>query len=350
MVWNTTPTPSQISASLGNDIIRHVFLFNPDEVKWGYSNNTVSRDTIGGRVVQLLSAKVEQMTVVGRAGSREELQKIALNLKKIMNYQIKNQTPIRFKVPSKKWNFKVYLQNVSSLGWDYAATSYPYELTLLVQEDLTGLTSKVIMGDAISRLAQSIGYSENFHGGNGDQALAVSEAYQRGMNWIKTGGSNVVQGTPGGTTVPGDGSGGTGAAGTQQYKGRTDLWQPGIANLPWQGANLREAVRNMLNTFVTRSAGNANFTAVDVEIAMCVIKHESGWNPQAYNDQNSNGSIDYGLWQINTIHRNATWWPSNVDLLKNAEYNTRCALSLWIPAGWNAWNAYKNTDNGCQAQ
>lgn len=173
-------------ASIAAPGVEHIFAFNPDEVKWSFSNNTVSRDTIGGRVVQLLSSKVDQMTVVGRAGSRGELQRLAKNLKQIMNYQIKNQTPVSFKVPSKDWNFKVYLQNVSSLGWDYAATSYPYEITFLVQDNLTGLTNKSVEDEALQRLAEGIGYSDKFHGGNADSALAISESYQRAGSYLST--------------------------------------------------------------------------------------------------------------------------------------------------------------------
>lgn len=177
---------TQAQASIICPIASHHFAFNPDEVKWNISNNTVSRDTIGGRIVQLLSARVEQMTVVGRAGSRGELQELSKNLKKIIEYQIKSQAPVFLKVPSRKWNFKCYIQNVSSLGWDYAATSYPYELTLLIQEDLTGLTNKGgVEKQALERLAEGIGYVDKYHGGNAEQALAISEGYLNAAGYLR---------------------------------------------------------------------------------------------------------------------------------------------------------------------
>ena len=197
MAWNTKPLSTQAKASIGNSSISHSFLFNPDEVKWSISNNTVSRDTIGGRVVQLLSSKVDQMTVVGRAGSREELQRFAFNMKQIMDYQIKNQSPVNFKVPSKKWNFLVYVQNVSSLGWDYSATSYPYEISLVVEDDLTGLTNKIIQKDTLTRLAQGIGYQEGFHGGYAENALATSEAYLNTVGYLRGNGATATVGSIG---------------------------------------------------------------------------------------------------------------------------------------------------------
>lgn len=185
----------QTPASLSCPTAFHTFAFNPDEVKWSISNNSITRDTIGGRVVQLLSARVEQMTVIGKAGSRAELQKLALNLKKLMDYQTTSQYPVRFKVPSKGWNFKVYIQNVSSLGWDYAATTYPYELTLLVQEDSTGLTNLQIREETLSRLATGIGYVDKYHGGNAEEALAISEAYLNSVGHIRNNSSASTEGT-----------------------------------------------------------------------------------------------------------------------------------------------------------
>lgn len=221
MVWNTTPLPTQTRAMIGVADVNHYFLFNPDEVKWQISNNTVSRDTIGGRVVQLLSSRVEQMTVTGRAGSREELQKFALNMKKIMKYQIELQNSVHFKVPSRKWDFKVYVQNVSSLGWDYAATSYPYELTLLVQEDLAGLTKKAIEESALERLAQGIGYSEELHGGNSENALSTSEVYLNSVGFVKSSGRPIEDGEGEGAP-PGSGGGGTPPSGYTEFTGRVD--------------------------------------------------------------------------------------------------------------------------------
>ena len=345
MVWNTEPLPTQSNAFIGNNTVNHTFLFNPDEVKWNYSNNTVSRDTIGGRVVQLLSAKVEQMIVSGKAGSRAELQRLALNLKQIMDWQIKTQAPVSFKVPSRKWNFKVYLQNVSSLGWDYAATSYPYELTLLVQEDLTKLTNKAIQAQTLQRLAAGIGYVDKFHSGDSEEALAISEAYRNSMGLLQNGSAGSTAAQDG--TVSGDTSGGSDkSAGSQLYKNGSMWKNPTIAGLSWTGANLREAVINMLTEYSKKS--NGKFSTLDIQVGLCLIKHESGWDRYSKND-NTNDTIDYGLWQLNSSHDTPTnlWWPNDINRLYNAEYNTRAALHHWNDTqGWEDWSTY-NSNTGC---
>lgn len=183
--------PTQARAMIGVGNVQHIFAMNPDEVKWSYKNNTVSRDTIGGRVVQILSSTVEVMSVTGRAGSRRELQTMSNNLKKVMQYQIKTSEPVNFKVPSRNWNFLVYIQNVSGLGWDVTTTAYPYELNLMIQDDLTGIASKKINQEVFDKLINSagqpgIGYNPQYHGGNLTEATRYIEAMNNALNNVST--------------------------------------------------------------------------------------------------------------------------------------------------------------------
>lgn len=176
--------PTQARAMIGVGDIQHIFSMNPDEVKWSYKNNSVSRDTIGGRVVQILSSSVEVMSVTGRAGSRRELQLLSKNLKKIMQFQIKSSEPVNFKVPSRNWDFLVYIQNVSGLGWDVTTTSYPFELNLAILDDLTGISSKRINKQVFDDLMRGIGYNPEFHGGNLAEATQYVEAMRNALGQI----------------------------------------------------------------------------------------------------------------------------------------------------------------------
>lgn len=40
----------------------------------------------------------------------------------------------------------------------------------------------------------------------------------------------------------------------------------------------------------------------DAERALAIAKCESGYNPNAYNSKNPDGSNDGGLWQLNSVH------------------------------------------------
>jgi hypothetical protein len=82
-------------------------------------------------------------------------------------------------------------------------------------------------------------------------------------------------------------------------------------------------------------AQQAGFSGNDLTTAVAVALAESGGNPNATHS-NTNGSIDYGLWQINSVHssllQSGTWsTPSD---------NARMAYSVWQGSGWKAWTTY----------
>lgn len=72
----------------------------------------------------------------------------------------------------------------------------------------------------------------------------------------------------------------------------------------------------------------------DIQTALQVAYAESGWNQSARN-RNSNGSTDYGLFQINSIHNPSA--AVKTDMLANAKF----AKSLYDKQGWRPWVAYK---------
>ena len=204
--WSTTPTPTQARAYLGTGDVGVTFPFNPDTVSWDYSENIFSQDTLGGRVVQLLSVSLNGMTMTGRAGSRKELQKMANAFKGIMEFHVRTLEPVYFKVPSREWSFSVYLQAVPQLSWDVTATSYPYQLQFLVEEDLNGIKTHEINTEALKRLASGIGYDYNkdIHGGDAALLQKQYDIIQAGMNAV-TAAAGVLPGTTnvGGTVAQG---------------------------------------------------------------------------------------------------------------------------------------------------
>lgn len=109
---------------------------------------------------------------------------------------------------------------------------------------------------------------------------------------------------------------------------------------------------------VVKAAYAAGFRGDDLVIAAAVAKAESQWNPLAKNS-NTNGSTDYGLFQINSVHEailsRGDW--------RNPADNARMAYQVWSDAGqrWGPWvtfwkgtykqyvqealNAYKGTSD-----
>lgn len=72
----------------------------------------------------------------------------------------------------------------------------------------------------------------------------------------------------------------------------------------------------------------------EAHVAAAVATAESGRRPAAVNGSNSDGSIDRGLFQMNSIHQGC----STFDLAENV----RCAVRLRGSAnGWRHWVAYQ---------
>lgn len=79
---------------------------------------------------------------------------------------------------------------------------------------------------------------------------------------------------------------------------------------------------------VFKLTDEAGMSRADVE---CAIQHESGWNPNKISPVNKNGTIDKGLWQINSVHEQ----PDNVTL--NPIRATQFSIKLWKDRGWGQW-------------
>jgi hypothetical protein len=86
------------------------------------------------------------------------------------------------------------------------------------------------------------------------------------------------------------------------------------------------------------AARTAGFDEQNLKTAVMVALAESGGNEFATN-RNTNGTTDYGLWQINSIHTDALKlgnWQVPTD-------NAKMAYMVFKQRGsWSAWSAYNN--------
>ena len=79
---------------------------------------------------------------------------------------------------------------------------------------------------------------------------------------------------------------------------------------------------------------------------LCTIKYESNFYERASN-HNKNGSVDYGLFQVNSTHLGDSGCPSSSSSLYNAATNTKCALHIYKSQGINAWYGYQKHRTEC---
>lgn len=82
---------------------------------------------------------------------------------------------------------------------------------------------------------------------------------------------------------------------------------------------------------VAALAYSAGFPGSELHTAVAVAYAESGGDPSALN-RNRNGSKDFGLWQINSIH--------GFTNLKDPKVNAEAAFYVWELQGWTAWYAH----------
>jgi cell wall-associated NlpC family hydrolase len=82
----------------------------------------------------------------------------------------------------------------------------------------------------------------------------------------------------------------------------------------------------------------AGFPEDQIGIGMAIAKGESGWNPRATHN-NSNGSIDQGIFQINSIHK-ARYAGQDIF---DPQTNINVAYQVWKDAGgsWRPWVVYQ---------
>lgn len=78
-----------------------------------------------------------------------------------------------------------------------------------------------------------------------------------------------------------------------------------------------------------------------IPMLFCISKLESNFNPYAYN-KNKNGTVDYGLFQINQV-----WNPACKNLQSTLEGNIDCAKIVLEKQGLNAWTSYRKYKGTC---
>lgn len=81
------------------------------------------------------------------------------------------------------------------------------------------------------------------------------------------------------------------------------------------------------------------FGPYDCKAAIAIARAESGSKEDAFH-ANSNGSIDVGVFQINSTHFQKQ--GCSMKELVNYKQNVDCAYKIWKQQGWKPWAVYTN--------
>lgn len=147
------------------------FRTNPNEITWDYSLITHVEETYGGRVVQILGVKMDNLVVkvdCGQGGWPYAM--YVVQFMRDMMVTQRNGQAATFTYTTRGWQLKVFALNVPYFD---AVEETVRELTLQfnVQEDVSGVQTSSAISDALLALQNGIGWVEsmfnNFAAGPG---------------------------------------------------------------------------------------------------------------------------------------------------------------------------------------
>jgi len=135
------------------------FRTNPNEITWDYELITHIDQTYGGRVVQILGVKLDNLVVkvdCGQGGWPYAMRVVQFMRDLMVNQR--NGQPATFTYTTRNWNMKVFALNVPFAD-SVTETVRELELNFKIQEDISGTNIASSISDALSALQESIGWT-----------------------------------------------------------------------------------------------------------------------------------------------------------------------------------------------
>jgi hypothetical protein len=108
------------------------------------------------------------------------------------------------------------------------------------------------------------------------------------------------------------------------------------------------AGNKLSETQVASLLSAAGFTSTEIPAMVCTAKYESADYDRASN-QNANGTVDYGLFQINSVHVGKGGCTALASSLYDTTVNTSCARQIYNEQGNNAWYGYQKHKAECDS-
>jgi len=148
------------SITHGGKVFR--FRTNPNSIRWSYKLNTNVDQTYGGRVVQLLSANVDDLVVTAEAGGGgwAYIFAAATFFRDMLFDQRNGGDAGIFEYSPRGWKMGVYALNFP-FGDDVKAVARQFTMNFKVQEDISGVISTDSLSLEMASLQAGIGYKHN---------------------------------------------------------------------------------------------------------------------------------------------------------------------------------------------
>jgi hypothetical protein len=150
------------------------FRTNPNQFVWSYQLNKRIDQTYGGRVVQLLGTKIEDFSLKADSGlgGWDYFNRMAKFLRDVMVEQ-RDGSPATFEYTQRGWKFNCYIVSVPFED-SVEQVLREFEITMKVQEDISGVMSKNSLSAELNRLTDGVGFRRSKYNDpqKGDETLA----------------------------------------------------------------------------------------------------------------------------------------------------------------------------------
>jgi hypothetical protein len=137
---------------------------DPEAIEFEYALNTFTQDTYGGKVIQILSVSVTDMSVpcVAGAGGREYLSTIVKFFKETMIWQRDSQNVAKFIYAPLNYNFDVFASTLT-IQDQLANVLFPYTMGFKIRQDVGGYKAvqNQLIDAEMKKLVDGIGYTKN---------------------------------------------------------------------------------------------------------------------------------------------------------------------------------------------
>lgn len=138
------------------------FRSNPKQFNWSYTLNKRIDQTYGGRVVQLLGTRIDDFSftadsgALGNGGGWPYMNRVARFMRDVMVAQ-RNGRPATFEYTTRGWKFNAF---VVSIPFEDAVEEVlrEFEVSMKVQEDISGLISSNTLAAELRRLQDGIAF------------------------------------------------------------------------------------------------------------------------------------------------------------------------------------------------
>ena len=170
-------------ASLYHPEVGRTFRFrsNPKQFNWAYTLNKRVDQTYGGRVIQLLSTRIEDFSFTADCGSGrwDEMNRVANFMRDVMVAQ-RSGRPATFEYTTRGWKFNAYIVSVPFAD-AVEEVLREFTVSMKVQEDVSGLISRNTLTAELRRLQDGIAFRRSRYndptGGGNREAQTDSEAF-----------------------------------------------------------------------------------------------------------------------------------------------------------------------------